>query len=64
MTDIAADITENAQGPKKVTSDGVSIEQHSIVEQIEADRYVSSKNAVASASRGFVMGRFKPGGAH
>lgn len=56
------EIRENAAGPKQVTSDGVTVGQHSLKEQIEADRHLASVNATKSKSRGFVFGRFKPGG--
>jgi hypothetical protein len=38
-------ITENAQGPKKVTGDQGSVEQHSIKDQIDADRYEKANEA-------------------
>ncbi|MBI5865599.1 MAG: hypothetical protein HZB38_14040 [Planctomycetes bacterium] len=39
-------IHENAAGPKKAQGDSGSVEQHSLTEQIEADRYLASKEAV------------------
>lgn len=48
MTDNASNINDNSQQPKKVTSDGVSAEQHSIADQIAADRYKKSESAVQS----------------
>ena len=38
-------ILENAKGPKKVTGDAGSVEQHSIKDQIEAERFLQSKKA-------------------
>lgn len=38
-------IRENASGPKKATGDSGSIEQHSLQDQIAADRYLASKEA-------------------
>lgn len=38
-------ISENAQGPKKVTGDQGSVEQHSIQDQIAADRYEQANEA-------------------
>lgn len=44
-TEIEEAIEESALGPKRVTSDGQTTEQHSLQDQIEADRYLSSKRA-------------------
>ncbi|KAA0219594.1 MAG: hypothetical protein KJ057_09775 [Phycisphaerae bacterium] len=38
-------ISQNAQGPKRASGDSGSVEQHPLTEQIEADRYLSSKEA-------------------
>lgn len=43
--DIKDAIADNAKEPKSVTSDGTSVTQHNISEQIEADRYIESKAA-------------------
>lgn len=65
MSDSLKDsIKSNAEGPRKATGDQGSVENHSIQDQIEADRYLASQEAVKSKSRGFILGRFKPGGAH
>lgn len=45
-------IAENAQAPKKVTGDSGSAEQHSIPDQIAADRYARSKAAGSSSPWG------------
>lgn len=45
MADIEDAISESAQGPKKVSGDQGSVEQHSILDQIEADKYLSKKAA-------------------
>lgn len=55
-------ILENAQGPKKVESDGTSVEQHSIADQIEADRYLNSKAASRSGGLGIRMFKISPPG--
>ncbi len=39
-------IRENASGPKRAQGDSGSIEQHSLQDQIAADKYLASKNAV------------------
>jgi len=39
-------IRENAAGPKQASADNVSAQQHPLRDQIEADRYLASKEAV------------------
>jgi hypothetical protein len=39
-------IRENAAGPKRVQGDSGSMEQHSLQDQINADKYLASKEAV------------------
>jgi len=38
-------ILENALGPKKVSGDAGSVEQHSLSDQIAAERFLASKKA-------------------
>ncbi len=38
-------IFENAKGPKRVQGDSGSVEQHSLKDQIEAERFLQSKKA-------------------
>ena len=52
MADLSTTIEENATGPKKASNDGGSVEQHSIADQIAADKYCASK----TASRGKLAG--------
>lgn len=54
-------IRENAAGPKRAQCDSGSVEQHSITEQIEADRYLSSKEA-AKKGLGVRMTKVVPPG--
>lgn len=58
MADNAANINTNGQGPKKVLSDGVSVEQHSVKDQIEADRYEQA-NAAAKSGTGIRNRKFR-----
>ena len=60
---IADAIKENAAGPAKASGDSVSIEQHSIQDQIAADRYLASKRAAAKPHRGMRFSRIIPPGA-
>ena len=56
-------IADNAAGPAKASGDSGSIEQHSIADQIEADRYLASKAATKRSDRGLRMNRLSPPGA-
>lgn len=55
-------IKENAQGPKRAQGDAGSVEQHPLTEQIEADRYLASKEA-AKKGLGVRMTKVVPPGA-
>ena len=55
-------ILENAQGPSKASGDSGSMEQHKLTEQIEADRYLASKTAAKSKSRGLRFNKLVPPG--
>ena len=55
-------IRENAQGPKRAQGDSGSVEQHDLKDQIEADRYLSSKEA-AKKGLGVRMTKVVPPGA-
>ncbi len=61
--DLDDTIRENAQGPARVSGDAGSVEQHKLPEQIEADRYLASKKAARSKSRGLILNKFVPPGA-
>lgn len=56
-------IEQNAQSPKKAQGDAGSVEQHSLPDQIAADRYLASKQAVASKSKGIRLTKLVPPGA-
>lgn len=60
--DLGQAIRENAQGPKRAQGDSGSIEQHSLQDQIEADRYLASKQA-AKKGVGVKMTKVVPPGA-
>jgi hypothetical protein len=55
-------IKQNAEGPKRAQADSVSVEQHDLKDQIEADRYLSSKEA-AKKGLGVRMTKVVPPGA-
>ena len=61
--DLDNTIRENASGPKAAGGDSGSMEQHSLSDQIEADRYLNSKQAVKSKRLGIRMTKLVPPGA-
>jgi hypothetical protein len=54
---LETEIRRNAKAPKRVKGDSGEVEQHSLAEQIEADRYLESKKA--SRARGLGIRRTK-----
>ncbi len=63
VDDLDETIHQNASGPAKAAGDAGSVEQHKLSEQIEADRYLASKQASRSKSRGLVINKLVPPGA-
>ena len=55
-------IRQNAQGPARASGDAGSVEQHKLPDQIEADRYLASKEASRSKRRGLVFNQLVPPG--
>jgi len=55
-------IEQNAAGPKRVTGDAGSVEQHSLKDQIDADRYLAAKKAAAGKGLGIKLTKISPGG--
>lgn len=49
--DLKDAIKQNAEGPRQASADGVSAQQHSLAEQIEADKYLAGKNAPSEGPR-------------
>lgn len=56
-------IRENAKGPAEAHGDSGGVKQHSLKDQIEADRFLASKQAVKSKSRGVRFTMIRPPGA-
>jgi hypothetical protein len=56
-------IEQNAQGPKKAQGDAGSVEQHSLPDQIAADRYLAAKKAARARGKGIVISKLVPPGA-
>ena len=55
--DLKDAIKDNASGPKRASGDAGSVEQHDLTEQIEADRYLNSKDAVKKKGLGIKITR-------
>ena len=61
--DLETAIRENAEGPAKASGDSGSMEQHKLPDQIAADRYLCTKDAANSKSRGLRLNKLVPPGA-
>jgi len=57
-----AKISDNASGPRRASGDGGSIEQHSLPDQIAADKYLESKKASRAKGLGIKLAKISPGG--
>ena len=60
--DLDDTILQNAQGPANASGDAGSVEQHALADQVEADRYLASKQAARSKRRGLVFNQLVPPG--
>lgn len=63
MSDLDEQIAENAAAPKSITIDGETVTEHSLKEQIEADKYLAGKNAAARPHAGLRFTKIIPPGA-
>ena len=60
---LAESIEENAKAPRRASGDEGSMEQHSLIDQIEVDRYLASKAAAKKKGLGLRRLRGIPPGA-
>ena len=61
--DLDNTIRENASGPKQAGADGVNVQQHSLDDQIEGDKYLAGKEAVSkNPAKAFVRVKIVPPG--
>ena len=60
--DLSDIIQENAEGPAKASGDSGSMEQHSLPDQIAADRYLESKKAARNKGLGVALKKLVPPG--
>ena len=62
--DLKDTIEQNAQGPRQATADGVNVQQHSLPDQIAADKYLAAKRAAATnPAKAFTRVKIVPPGA-
>ena len=60
--DLTDTIRDNAQGPAEAKGDSVSVKQHGLKDQIEADKYLAGKAALSSGSKGLRKAKIVPPG--
>ena len=61
--DLKDAIKKNAEGPKQASADGVTAQQHSLADQIAADKYLAAKDAAArNPAKGFARVKIVPPG--
>jgi hypothetical protein len=61
--DLDQTIRENAKAPAKASGDAGSVEQHKLTDQVEAAKFLASKEAVKKPSRGLRFNKLVPPGA-
>ena len=60
--DLEDNIRENAAGPKRAKGDSSEMEQHSLPDQIAADKYLASKQASRKKGLGITLKKLSPPG--
>jgi len=60
--DLTDTIRENAAGPAEARGDSVSVRQHDLEDQIEADKYLAGKRAAADPTKAFTRAKIVPPG--
>lgn len=55
-------LRENAKAPKRAKGDAGEVEQHPLKDQIEADRYLASKQAMKRKGKGLRISKLVPPG--
>ena len=61
--DLKDAIKQNAEGPESAEADGVKTKQHSLRDQIEADKYLAGKDAVSkNPAKAFTRVKIVPPG--
>lgn len=62
MPEIEDSIKDNAAGPKSASGDAGSVEQHSLADQIAADKHIQSKQAMSGKGLGIKLLKISPSG--
>jgi hypothetical protein len=55
-------IRDNAQGPRRAKGDSGEMEQHSLADQIEADKHLAGKGALVKKNFGMTRAKIIPPG--
>jgi hypothetical protein len=55
-------IKDNAAGPQSASGDAGSIQQHSLTDQIAADKHIQSTEAMKTKGLGIKLVKLSPGG--
>ena len=61
-TTIETAIKENANGPNRASGDAGSVEQHSLTDQMAADKQLGAKEAMKTKGLGIKLLKISPGG--
>lgn len=59
---LAKAIRRNAAGPKRAKGDSSEVEQHSLADQIEAEKFLAAKDAVKKPKLGLKIAKISPPG--
>jgi hypothetical protein len=60
--DLENTIRTNAEGPAEAHGDAGGVKQHSLTEQIAADKYLAGKRAMANPAKAFARLKIVPPG--
>ncbi len=60
--DMDSTIETNAKGPKQASADGVTVQQHSLPDQIAGDKYLASKRAAKNPAKALTRVKIIPPG--
>jgi len=61
--DLKEAIKTNAEGPRQAAADGVNVQQHSLPDQVAADKHLAGKDAFSrNPARAFVRVKIIPPG--
>ena len=61
--DVRDAIEKNAKGPRRAKGDVGEVQQHSLKDQVEADRYLASREARAKPHKALRFAKLSPPGA-